>query len=500
MAYKDGVLTVSDFQKGQADSPYLGFDTMRAVDITATPGVAKISYKTEEMAGFTPTGIPTAYCSDDYGNFYQLVADTGSGNAELYKNGTSVSSLSGYGWDMIFYKGYILVRHGSSLSAYETTVASPTLFQAWKSGYTQTYYGKMLVSKNDGNVYIADGTNVKRISAFVAGSAGVAPTATADTAIALITGYAATTIAELGSRLMVGTQTTNSIWVTRYASQGATIFPYRIGVSATNFDNPVQISNANCIQQIIVSNNLMYITAGMKGNIYVSDGTSYRQVKTIPYAVKDESGLGLLLYPNAITIASNGNLLIGTSSYTNGYTGDVTQHGVWEVNLATGKYETNLRYIMSNGEFTGNTQISIGFVFQTNADQVIFGWGYGSDYGIDKTSQYKYSGYTATIETQLYIVGNKLSPKTFENVEILVGQPLTLGQGIRLSYRLSTFGDYTPIGTWDYSTVGSVISIRDKALITNAQSLQIKIEMTTQSSTSGITPNQNIELLSVTFW
>ncbi len=497
---KNGVLTISDFQKGQADSPYLGFDTMRAVDITSTPGVAKISYRTEELTGFSAIGLPVAYCYDNNGNYYQLVADTGSGNALFYKNGSNVSSLTGRGWDMVYYKGYILIRHGSQLSAYETNYASPTLFQGWKSGYSQTYYGKMLVSKNDGNVYIADGTSIKRISDFVAGSAGVAPTATADTAIALITGYAATTIAELGSRLMVGTQTDNSIWITRYASQGATIFPYRIGVSATNFDNPVQISNANCIQQIIVSNNLMYITAGIKGNVYVSDGTSYRQVKTIPYAVKDESGLGMLLYPNAITIASNGNLLIGSSSFTNGYTGDVTQHGIWEINLATGKYETNLRYIMSNGFFTGNTQISIGFVYQTNADTVFFGWGYGSDYGIDQTSAYKYTGYKATIETQLYIVGNKLTPKTFENVEILFGQPLTAGQGIRLSYRLSTYGDYTTIGTWDYSTVGSVISIRDKALITNAQALQIKIEMTTQSGTSGIVPSQNIELLSVTLW
>lgn len=497
---KNGVLTISDFQKGQAESPYLGFDTLRAVDITSTPGIAKISYKTEELSGFSAIGLPVAFCYDTYGNNYQLVNNTGSGNALLYKNGVSVSSLTGIGWDMIYYKGYILVRHGSVISAYETTVAFPTLFQAWKTGYTNAYYGKMLVSKNDGNVYIADGTSIKRLSAFVAGSAGVAPTATADTAISLITGYAAVTIAELGARLMVGTQTVNSIFSTRYASREAVIFPYRIGVSATNFDNPVAIANANSIQQIIVANNLMYITAGMKGNVYVSDGTSYRQVKTIPYAVKDESGLGLLLYPNAITISGNGNLLIGTTSFTNGYTGDVTQHGVWEINLATGKYETNLRYIMSNGNFTGNTQISIGFVFQDNSDTVYFGWGYGSDYGIDVTNAFKYSGYTSTIETQAYVVGNKLTPKTFENIEILFGQPLTVGQGVRLSYRLSTFGDYTTIGTFDYATYGGVISIRNKALITNAQLLQIKIEMTTQASTIGITPNQNIELMSVTLW
>lgn len=496
---KNGVLTISDWQKGQAESPYLGFDTLRAVDITSTPGIAKISYKTEELSGFSAIGLPVAFCYDTYGNNYQLVNDSGSGNAVFYKNGANISSLAGTGWDMIYYKGYILIRHGTAISAYETTVAFPALFQAWKTGYSQTYYGKMLVSKNDGNVYIADGTTIKRLSNFVAGATSVAPTATDDTAISLITGYAAVTIAELGARLMVGTQTEGS-FTTRYGSREAVIFPYRIGVSATNFDNPVTITNANCIQQIIVSNNLMYITAGMKGNVYVSDGTSYRQVKTIPYAVKDESGLGLLLYPNAITIAGNGNLLIGTTSFTNGYFGDVTQHGVWEINLATGKYETNLRYIMSNGNFTGNTQISIGFVFQDNTDRVYFGWGYGSDYGIDITNAYKYSGYTSTIESQVYVVGNKLTPKTFENVEILLGQPLTLGQGIRLSYRLSTSGDYTTIGTFDYATYGGVISIRDKALITNAQLLQVKIEMTTQSSTIGITPNQNIELMSVTLW
>lgn len=498
---KNGVLTISDWQKGQADSPYLGFDTLRAVDITSTPGVAKISYKTEEQT--STTGVPTAYCVDDYGNNYQLIGDTGSGNGYLYKNGVGITSLGGYGFDMVFYKGYIIIRNGTTLSVYETNVGSPTLFANWSPtgivSLNSLYYGKMIVSKSDGNLYIANGTNIKRISSFVAGATGVAPTATMDTAIELPTSYAATTLIELGSRLMVGTQSTNSIWITRYASRAAVIFPYRIGVSATNFDDPITISNANSIQQLIVSNNLMYITAGMKGNLYVSNGTSYQQVRTIPFAQKDEYGLGLLLYPNSITVSGNGNLLIGTSSFTNGYFGNVTQHGVYEINLTTGKYEANLRYIMSNGNFTGNTTITIGFVYQTSTDQVLFGWGYGSDYGVDTTTAYKYGDYLATIESQIYRVGNKLSTKTFENIEVLCGQPLTSGQGIRISYRKNTVDDYVVIGTWDYSTVGGVISIRDKALISDTELLQVKIEMTAPY-TVGITPNLNIELLAVTIW
>jgi len=39
-----------DFQNGIADSPHLGYAMMKNVDITTTPGVAKINFKAKKMS------------------------------------------------------------------------------------------------------------------------------------------------------------------------------------------------------------------------------------------------------------------------------------------------------------------------------------------------------------------------------------------------------------------------------------------------------------------
>lgn len=488
--YKDGVLTISDWQNGQANSPYLGFDTMRNVDITSSPGVVKISYRS--LLNLSTSGLPVARVVAKNGDEYVLV-DTGA-TSTLYKNGVSLTNVVGVARDMIEYKGYLIISAGSALHCYGTTT-STAYFSNWKTGLDSNNYLKMLVSKSDGNVYITNGANIKRISSFVAGSFAVAPTATLDTAISLPDGYYAVTMAELGSRLMVGTMNSNQ-WSLRSRSTEASIFPYRIGVSATAFDDPITISNESCIQQILSNNGLIYITAGAKGNIYASNGTQYNRIRTIPFANRDEFGIAISYYPNAININNRGNLLIGTSSEYG--SSDNEQHGIWEINLGTGKYEASLINTISTGNFYGT--IVIGFVRQEAQDTLFWGWQDGVSFGVNNTSIPKYTGYKAVIESPYYIVGSKLSPKKFEYLEILFGKPLTTEQGIKLWYRADTFSDYTLINTWDYSIVGGVISIRDKALMLQVQGAQIKIELTAFSDLGGIPAYDNVELLSVTFW
>ncbi len=491
--YKDGILTISDWQKGQADSPYLGFDTMRNIDITSCPGVAKISYRS--ILNLNTSGLPVARVVAKNGDEYVLIDQGGTpGTGILYKNGVFLTNVVGIGRDMVEYKGYLIISAGSALHCYGTTTAT-AYFSNWQTGLDGNNYLKILVSKSDGNVYITNGNNIKRISAFVAGTFAVAPTCTFDTAISLPDGYYATTHAELGSRLMVGTMNFNQ-WSLRSASTEASIFPYRIGVSATAFDDPITISNESCVQQILSNNGLIYITAGAKGNVYASNGTQYNRIRTIPFANRDEFGISMSYYPNAININNRGNLLIGTSSEYGSSTNE--QHGIYEINLGTGKYETNLINTISTGNFYGT--IAIGFVRQEAQDKLFWGWRDGASFGMDNTSIPKYTGYKAVIESPYYLLGNKQSPKQFEHVEILFGKPLTTEQGIKLYYRPDTISDYTLINTWDYSTVGGVFSIKDSATMSVLQSGQIKIELTAFSDVGGIPAYDNVELLSVTFW
>ena len=349
----------------------------------------------------------------------------------------------------------------------------------------------MVVSKSDGNLYIASGTAIKRISNFVAGTFAVAPTATFDTAISLLGGYYAVTMDELGSRLMVGTMTTNS-WASRSLSQQAVIFPYRIGVSATAFDDPITIANANCVQQIKVCNGIMYITAGDRGNLYTSNGTQYNQVRTIPYF----NGAGyypeVAYYPNAISINRLGNLVVGISLNSNGDNG-----GLYEVNITSGNYECSQINLLEleSGYSGGDT--AIGFVQQDRGSLMYYGFQSVTTYGVYSVYQECYGSYKALVESPLFIVGNKLSPKNFENIELTFGRPLVASQGIKIYYRNSISGDWTLTNTFDFATYGAVTTIREKALIPSTSIVQIKIALT--ADTAGLlVPSP--ELLSVTFW
>jgi len=487
--YKDGVLTIADWQKAQANSPYVGFDTMRNVDITSTPGVLKAGLKPNLDLDTTGVpGIPVARVVSRNGDVYVLVA--GTVNSVLYKNGVNITNVVGVGRDMVEYKGYLIISAGSALHCIGTSI-STAYFSNWQTGLDSANYLKMVVSKSDGNIYIANGVNIKRISAFVIGSFAVAPTCTFDTAITLPDGYYAITIAELGSRLMVGTSTATS-WFGRSLSQEASIFPYRIGVSATAFDDPITIANANCVQQIKVCNGIMYITAGDRGNLYISNGTKYTQVRTIPYF----NGAGyypeVTYYPNAISINRLGNLVIGISVNSNGDNG-----GIYEINITSGNYEVSQLNLLELPDGYSGGDTAVGFIQQDRGSLMYYGFQSVNTYGVYSVYQECYGNYEAVVESPLYIIGNKLNPKTFENVELTFGRPLVDAQGVKIYYRNSISGNWTLTGTFDFTTFGSVNTIRGKALIPTTSILQIKIALTADT-TSLLVPSP--ELLTVTFW
>lgn len=496
---KNGVLTISNFQKGQADSAYLGFDTMRNINITAMPGVAMVSQKAELQ--YSTSGIPVGRLYDSTGDTWVL-CDTGS-TSILLKNGVYYTDVVGQARDIIEYKDYVIISAGSALHCVKVGGGS-SYFSNWITGFDANSYLKMIVSKSDTFLYITNGVNIKRVSNFAHVSPSVAPTYTLDTSAILPFGYYAVTMTELGSKLMVGTQTT-SRFETRTLSTSAVIFPYRIGSSSTNFEDPVTITNANCIHQMITSNNIVYFTAGNKGNVYITNGVTYSKVVTIPFNNRPSPGVSVDFYPNAIKVDTYGNLIIGTSNIYTGRKGD-TQYGIYEVNLGTGKYEINLKNTISNGLYSGTQgTFGIGFIDVANTDTYYWGWrtttgGGTSTYGVDYTNVNKCTGYTSVIETQLFVVGNKLTPKRFENIEFTFGIPLTLDQGIKAYYRTDTISDWNLLGTWDFATYGGQTSIRDTAYIPATPTLQIRLELNCTSSISLPYYLENIELLSVTIW
>jgi hypothetical protein len=486
---KDDTLIIQDWDKGQAESNLVGFQTMKCVEVFDTAGVVKIANRSLAKLSTPPTALPVFYVEDTLGNYYY-----GLSSGKVYKNdGTLIQDVAETVWDAVVYKDYLLVTHGTFVSAYGPLSGAPAWNDEWKSGLTSGTYSKILVGQDD-IIYIANGNSVATITSFTAGSP---PTATLTlVALDLPEGVYIVTFAELGKFLMIGTCGA-STWATRNNYKKASIYLWdRV---STSFNLPIQI-NENSIQQMFSDNNKLYVVAGIKGNLYVTDSTNYYLLKKLSWNADRPPSAFCQFYPNAIGMNNNGNLLIGSSTYADPYAGGDTasKHGIYEVELKSGQYNSVLKTIPNNGDTGASSALYIGCINSGANDTTVFGWQSGSTYGLDTTDTTVYTSYTAVIESSLYQVGTRLNRHSpYQNLEFTLQKPLITGQAIRISYRVNGASSYTTIGTFDYATLGGVISHNTKALIDDAETLQIKIELTQPTSA---TVGQNINLMNIKIW
>lgn len=485
--YKNGVITFSDWQKGQADSPYVGHAIIRNCEIFEKPGALKISRKLG--LDITTAGIPVAFVNASDGDKYVLTTN-GAGTSTLYKRGVALTNISGTAWDMVEFKGYLIISSSAGLSCYGIST-STAFFSLFKTGFTSTHYIKMLVGQ-DSILYLTNGPYIASVnpSTWTDGTFSVAPTCTINyQALNLPAGIYAVTMVELGKNLLIGTQAGSS-WSARTAQRIANIYPWdRV---STSFNLPVRIAEAG-IHAMISINNTIYFLAGTAGNLYVTDGTSYRKARRLPWTVNKAYGNSVSFYPNAITTNAMGNLLIGAS--ING--GVATQLGVFETELTSGNYITVLKNTISTGNFTG---ISIGCITVLETNKIYVGWQDGSSYGLDViSSDATYTGYKAIAESEVFLVADTLGKKSFTNIQFLLGNPLSASQGLKLYYRKNLSDDYTPIGTYTFATLGAVVSFPDRASISDAEIIQLKVELLSDSQASP-PPTLDLELMSVSVW
>jgi len=494
--YKDGKLTITDWQKGQAQSPFLGFATMRNCEVFDNPGIVKISKQNEEIAAYSSLqAVPVKYLKASNGDEFVLVSSLmGLGSSALYKNGsflTNITPSSGntdVAYDMVEYKDYIIVTTNANLFAYGLSTLRIT--QNWKilSGLFDGFYMKMLVAQDD-ILYICNGDKIATISSFVAGTAGTDPTATLNTsALDLPAGQYAVTMVELGRLLLIGTQGGTN-WLGRGNQRVANIYPWdRVSPS---FEIPVQMQE-NGVHAMLSVNNVVYVCAGTAGNIYVTDGTSYRKIGRIPWSEDRNIANSICYFPNAITTNVNNNLIVGVSLYS----GTADQLGVYEIALSEG-YPICLKQTISTGNITSS---SIGFLDTSYQGSTYTGWADTGNFGIDYTLTKSYAGFDAVIETALFRVGSSNAKKTFQHGEFILAKPLTYQHQIRISLRRDTQSDYQVIGTYSYSNLGAKVSFLFDAPFADCENLQMKIELDQNEYTSPNPTNWDLEVISISLW
>jgi hypothetical protein len=481
--YDKGVITIANNRKGVADSPLLGFTSINNCEVFEDPGVIKIGTKAELY--FTPNALPVKRVVAPNGDVYILTNDVSS--SALYKNGVAVQSNLENAQDMVFYEDYIVVSYDTdrtsantgALGLYGPLTNAPQFFGNWKTLALDDDAFKKLVVCQDGLLYVLNNTEVVKVSAFSGGTPAVSPTATATSSgWTFPNSQEGSTMIEYGRNLVMGTTSGNVYQWDRSDTQLT--------------DVPFTLSSGG-IKQMLVKENLLYITAGNKGEVYRGDGTNFQKVQQVKWRQRRPYNANTLLKPNAISLSPTGTLLVGTSTGSDSFPG-TSKHGVHEISLSTG-FPTVFKHRLSTTNTGTSSAITIGFI-QSDANDIYIGWQDGSSFGVDKVSYNLTGSYGASFETPLMQIAGKQTKKSFTNLEFQLQSPLASGQSIRVSKRGDATSDYDTAREYTYTALGAVTSHTAEALMSDIENLMVKVDLTDSSSVVG----ENVELINIRIW
>lgn len=473
---KEQDLVISNFQLGISDSPLLGFGDMRNVDIFSTLGILKTGLQATKQSSTTVVAMPInivrnplngdLFASDTNGKIYTST-DVGVTWSVVASSPNSAGTRG-----LFIYRDYLFVILSTSISVYGPLSGGA----GWTNNFgtitlnaTGNHYA--IVGQDD-IAYICDGRYIDSLAEVIGQvfAPGTPATYTFTTkALTLPKQYTSCCLAELGKNLMIGTFVGTSPTQNKIAD----IFPW--DRSSTSFFLPIRLVENGINQMLTVGNNV-YIQAGIKNFIYVTNGFVVQEVKPMRH-LNFASGDYAVSYPAAM-IFHQGRVLFGTANGN----GNPYPMGVFSIR--------NGALVMENTISTGNvgssTDVKIGSLFSLDGDTYLIGWGDGATFGIDKVgiSLYKTSSYGAYVDSKLYPVGSAGQLKTFTIVELELATPLTTGQGVKVSYRKNNTASFTALATFDYATYEGEISFTAAAPIVDASQIQIRIELTTGSSSS----------------
>lgn len=250
-------------------------------------------------------------------------------------------------------------------------------------------------------------------------------------------GEVATRLGELGNILVVGTQS-NYL----YPFNQINLLP----------SEPVPLPEEGT-SQLLTVNNALYVFAGNKGNIYVTNGSSTSLALTVPdycaYQVEPYFTWGGTMY-------LRGRIYFSIQDQTASKTGECG--GIWSfVPIQNFSYEQTpgmgLRLENQNSyeTYNGKTNVLLANAVQTaRGPQYWSAWTSSITspvYGIDYSSTAPVATQEAVIDTDIARTGTMLEKRTFGQVEYKVAAPLVSGESISVEYRTDIQASFTSLGT-----------------------------------------------------
>ena len=317
-------------------------------------------------------------------------------------------------------------------------------------------------------------------------------------------------MAEIDTNLIVGT-TSNILYVWNQINplQGGTV------VSTAN---DIMFCPERNVTRMITINNIAYLLAGNKGNVYLCTGSTVIPVLTIPdYCAGVPDSQGSYIEPYFVwgdMMFLRGRLYVSIQDQTvagkNGavYTKAGNCGGIWsfvpvQAYFAQQDQGTGLRLENQNSYGTYNGMASVLLPMQAQnaiAPQYFSGWasdaGASPAYGIDSTFQgiqslsagasngylnVDFSTPNAVIETDLIPTGTMLKKKTFSQIEYKLSAPLNSNDIVSISYRQNATDAWTSCGT--IVNDGSGLSGYYPANFEVGQWLQLQIQLVSSGFT-----------------
>lgn len=231
----------------------------------------------------------------------------------------------------------------------------------------------------------------------------------------------------------------------------------------------LSISQPN-IPKMITLNTNTYIFMGVRGRIYITNGTQAQLYKKIPDHL---SGTVEPYYIWGAIGFNKNQLYFGLIATANDGTANANYGGLWAIDMDT--KAIRLVNQLSYGSYAGYCTTFVPILTVGAGSGFYAGWDSGSStYGIDSTISSGYSNYQSYIDTDNIPIGTLLKPITSNNMEWKIVKPLTSGEGVKVSYRTDLSQSFTLI--WEETTVGVFSSVSPSINWQNAQWIQFRIE------------------------
>lgn len=271
-------------------------------------------------------------------------------------------------------------------------------------------------------------------------------------------------LCEIGTTVVVGTQS-NFLYIWD-----------EINPLPTGFI-PLPENNA---QYMINVNNMAYVFAGSKGNIYVTNGSTASLALSVPDYTTGQIE-PYFVWGGAAYI--RGRIFFSIQDQNASHTGQCG--GVWSFvptqNFFIGQdFGLALRIENPNsyGNYNGVANVILNSQNQNaNGPQYWTGWSSSVSsptYGIDASSTTALT--TATIETDIVPVGTYTAPANFAGIEIKLAAPLIAGESVQVLYRTNlSFGAFTNVGTLNFGDTTDSLSTRFKVPFKNVQWIQFQV-------------------------